>query len=139
MQADTLEDIDSRVALLLKTEEVLVQISRENPGLEDLIAKIAVDQFPRVNSRYKSVTGLQQGYLQSLRAFREQFYNIIAADVREARIHNTTRQQFNTLAVQCPVTPAKLLHSDAKYEESLSFFQYHGYTTGFEGGLLESE
>ena len=130
--AETLEEIDERLASLLQREKVLAQVSRENPGIEELITKIALDQFPRVNSRYKSAG-------KNLAEFREQFYSIISAEVREAKQHDLARKEFNSLAVQCPYSVEKLLHSDSKYEDSLSFFQYHGYSTGFEGGVMDTD
>lgn len=135
---DALEDIDSRVALRLGKEEVLSVITRENPGIDDLIAKIAIDQFPRVKSRYNAAIKPGCG-MEQLLEFREQFYNIISAEVREAVRHDKARRQYNKTLAVCPLSPKRLLHSDPVYEEALSYYQYHGYTTGFDGNVLLSE
>ena len=135
-----LEEIDACIAIELgERESVLSQIKRENPGMDELISRIVLDQYPRINSRYERLLKQGPDELRS-RAFRGEFYNIIDALVREAKRHDKTRQEYNELVFnRCDVDPSKLLHSDAKYEDSLGFFQYHGYAEGFDGDVLKTE
>lgn len=132
---ETLREIDSHVAELLKKEKVIDELLRLNPGIDRLIEEIIADQFPRFKSRYNTL--MKGKYTEvMLLHFRQQLYEILSALIREAKIHNNMRLEFNAIAIQRPESPLTVLHSDAKYEEALSFFQYHGFEDGFEGDLL---